>query len=997
MAQRAEGSLRGTVTDASGAVIPSAKVEARNEESGLSRSTFTTPAGVYWFPSLITGRYAVWVTAAGFQQYERLGVEVLPNRFTSADAQLAVTGLDTQLDVPTVAEVVGSGTSQLAYDFGARAVSEMPNPGLGNSAMNLALLLPNTTSQGAGVLGEGGSIGGVRPRMNAFTIDGVDDDRADTTGHISEVIPEAVADFNVVTNLFSADIGHSAGGQFNLVTRSGGNHWHGAAWEFNNNRGFNAMDNLEKSSGLTQPRRYDRNRAGGMLGGPVIPGKLFVFGAYQFYGVGLAAGSVAMNAPTAQGLASLKSMAANDAVRNILDQFPTAPAANGPAEIVNGMAIPVGSMQASAPSYLNEHDFNLNVDLNAGNHQLRWRFLFNRQRQPNLNPETPLAQFTGDFALDSRKFIFTHDWNLRDRLLNTLRVSFGRFVQAYTVPARFANFPNVEIDSLGINAGPFSQGPQSYVQNSYQVLDSLSVVHGRHIFKFGPEFRRWIAPTNFLPRSRGEWDYGNLQTLVNDLVPNGINGAFRGAGSGLFNGNQQAWYGYFLDDWQVSPSFTLNMGLRYEWNSNAAGVKSQALNAAASLPGVFEFREPKTDRDNFMPRVGFAWNLPGSAATVLRGGFGVSYDVTPQNFAILGLPPQLQTQQDPGLTCSLAPRPAWCASYLANTGGAGFLAGGGLLAVNVPPVTQAAARAATQGIILDTVQPRVLTWTLSVERELARDTSLELRYLGTRSDNLIMQARINTTNAFDAGMQPLPTYLNPAQIPAVITGGSRLEDFENFNPLIHPEFNLMTAFTNLGSGIYHGASLALNHRMRRGLLLNGNYTWSHNIDNATNELVSSRVNPRRPFNWNKPELDRADSALDARHKLAIAWIYDFPKKSFENSLLQMAVNGWQWTGNFLAQSGQPVTILSGTDANGDFDAAADRAIVNPNGAASVGSTTSYVCAGLGVQPELPPPWQDAAAASLSPDMLRTIPQRDISRRSWALSQTWDATATARPA
>src|SRR5581483_5903104 len=397
---------------------------------------------------------------------------------------------------------------------------------------------------------------GARPRMNSFNIDGVDDNRVDVTGHTSEVIPEAVADFNLVTNMFSAEMGHSAGGQFNIVTQSGTNNWHGQLFEFNNNRDFNAMDNLEKESKLSQPRRTDRNRCGGTIGGPIIHDRFFIFGAYQSNNLGLATSSVAQKAPTAAGLSTLNSMAANDAVRELLSQFPTAPVATE-TETVNGVAIPVGTFQPSAPSFQNEHTFNINGDLNAGSHQVRARFLYDRTRQPNVNPTTPLSQFTGDIAADSRKAILTDDWAKSATLVNSLRLSYSRFVQAYTVPKPFINYPDVEIDTLGLDVGPEDNSPQSYVQNNYQVLNTTTIIKGSHTFKFGPEYRRWIAPSNFLPRSRGEWDYANLQELVNDIIPTGLNGALRGAGSGLFDGNQYALYGFFQDDWKATSRLTL--------------------------------------------------------------------------------------------------------------------------------------------------------------------------------------------------------------------------------------------------------------------------------------------------------------------------------------------------------------------------------------------------------------------------------------------------------
>jgi Carboxypeptidase regulatory-like domain/TonB dependent receptor len=943
--QRLDGTLRGTVRDPSGAVIPGANVTVTNETTGGKQTTQSTSTGEYVFPNLQVGTYTVEVIAKGFGDFSRKGVYVLPNQVISADASLRVGAPTTVVEVTGEGEIVQTTTSQLSNDFGSRAVTDLPSPGLGGGPLNLALLVPNTTTQGAGVLGEGGSIGGARPRLNSFNVDGVDDNRVDVTGHTSEVIPEAVADFNLVTNMFSAELGHSAGGQFNIVTKSGTNKWHGSLWEYNNNRDFNAMDNLEKGSNLTEPRRVDRNRAGADIGGPIIKDRLFVYGAYQFSGIGLAAASVQQLAPTAEGLTRLKALAANQAVADILSQFPTAPAADSASQIVNGVDIPIGTFQPAAPSYLNQHDFNVNGDLNLNSHQLRARFLYDRQRSPNVNPDTPLSQFTGAIAADSRKAIVTDAWNITPRIVNDFRVSYSRFVQDFTVPEQFVNFPNAKIDVLGLNIGPEGNSPQSYVQNNYQVLDNVSIVKGPHTFKFGAEYRKWIAPSDFLPRERGEWDYADLQALVSDVVPNGFNGALRGAGSGVFNGNQHAIYGFLQDDWKIRPNLTLNLGLRYEWTSNPADVKKQLLNANSTLPGVFEFREPTTDTNNLMPRIGFAWDPRGDQKWAVRGGFGVSYDVSPQNFTLLQLPPQLQTEQNPDITCTLPGAPAWCANFLGGGPGAGFLAGGGLLQVNVPPATQEEARAATQGIILDQVQPKVLTWTLGVQRELMKDTSLELRYLGTRATQLPVQARINTRSAFTAGLQPLPTFFSTGQVPGAIVGGSRLSDFENFDPFIHPEFSTMTAFPPFGGSIYHAGSIDFNRRFVRGILLRANYTYAHTIDDSTNELFSSVVNPRRPFDWMNMGLDRANSTLDVRHKFALSWIYEIPKVPTQNGFLQTVMNGWEYSGTFLVQSGQPVSLLANADANANGDAAGDRGILNPGGIEQVGSAVNFVCVG----------------------------------------------------
>src|SRR5262249_45000821 len=193
---------------------------------------------------------------------------------------------------------------------------------------------------------------GTRPRFNGFSIDGVDDNKIDTNGPTQPVIQESVAEFTLLTNQFSAENGHSAGGQFNIVTKSGTNNWHGAAWGFNRNRNYDAFDNLQKDRG--EKDRYDYNRAGASAGGPIIHNKLFIYGAYEFQNNGLASSSPSFSSPTAEGMTTLASLAHDGAVTDILNQFPVAgaqdhncgPTHDQPCTVsVNGQNIPIGTIQ----------------------------------------------------------------------------------------------------------------------------------------------------------------------------------------------------------------------------------------------------------------------------------------------------------------------------------------------------------------------------------------------------------------------------------------------------------------------------------------------------------------------------------------------------------------------------------------------------------------------------------------------------------------------------
>jgi hypothetical protein len=857
--QGQDGSLRGEVKDTTGAIVSGAKVIAVNESTGVTRETTSSSAGTYSFPNLLVGKYTVTVEASGFKKFVRKNVEILANQVSEAPAALEVGNIENTVEV-VGSELVATTSSQVGGSITTRGVIELPNPVLGGNPLNLAVLFPNTTTQAGGVAGAGGSVGGNRPRNNNFTIDGVDNNDVALTGPTSPVIQDSVAEFNLLTNQFSAEYGHSTAGQFNIITKSGTNELHGSAWYYGQNRNLNANDNLVnaaiKAGDISGPPRFDFNRTGGSAGGPILKNKLFFFGAYEYQTRGRAATGVTVLTPTSAGLATLNSLAANSAVRATLAQLPTASAASD-VETVNGQTIPVGPFQAFAPDFFNQHDFQTNVDATLGAHQLRGRFLYDRFRQPNVNADLPLPQFTGNLAVDNRKVVFTDVWTLSPRMINDFRTSYSRNVFGLTVPDQFSNFPNVAIDNLGLSFGPDGNAPQSGAQNVYQFLNNLSYLTGRHQLKGGVEFRHWIAPANFLPRARGEFGYSNLETLVNDLVPDGLNGALRGAGSGFFAGNQSAIYWFFQDDLKVTKNLTLNLGLRYEFTTNARDTNLQTLNAVSSAPGLFEFRKPNTDKNNFAPRIGFAYapssegglmrTLFGeSGKSSIRGGFGVAYDVTFQNLPTLQLPPQLQTEQNPQLSCAGATRPSWCAT------GAGFLAGGGLLQVNVPPTTQAGARSATQGIILDQRQPKTFSWSLSIQRELARNLSLEVRYLGTRGLNLPIQVRENAISVFERNPRlALPTFFSPSQVPATMPAtATTLADFENAQDLrfgsLGFDGGFLTSFRPIGNSIYHSGSIDVNRRLSQGFLLKGNWTWSHSIDDSTNELFTSRVNPRRP-------------------------------------------------------------------------------------------------------------------------------------------------------
>src|SRR5882672_10594813 len=791
-AQRITGTLRGQVLDPSGAAVPDAQVTAANQETGVSVKVTTTSAGTYAVPSLIPGLYKVSVEAKGFKSFLLRDVNVSANQDNVADAKLDL-GVATEIvEVSSGAVEIQTTSSSLNNTFDSRAV-DLPNAAgiLNGSPLNLAVLAPNVVAQPGGVTGIGGSVGGTRPRDNNFTVDGVDDNNLGVTGNNSTVIPDAVAEFNLTTNQFTAEYGHSAGGQFSLVTKTGTNNWHGSGEWYNQNKNYNSLDNLTKNAiaGGTIPGKpdFDNNRFGGTMGGPIVKNKWFVFGAYEYttlHGQGV---PTPLIQPTAEGLTMLENLSVNSTIKNILGNFPVAPSPGdlGTVPVTVGATttdIPIGNLVIVSPTFQREHDVQFNSDYTWRNHQFGARFLFN-QIKFILPVNSTQAQFNQNQLVHNRKIALNDVWTLNSRLVNDLRVQYSYYAQLDLNPCT-ACPPDVTIGDLGFNTiGPGDNSTQK--QNSYQIADTFSWSHGKHTFKFGGQYNHFIYPQFFLPRSNGDNWYDTLTEFINDEQTNNLGRTLRNAGTGSFLGTQSAFYGFVQDDFKVTPRLTLNLGLRYEYWTNPLGNSTQTLNAISNVPGVITFGDPKTDKNNFAPRVGFAFDPRGNGKTAIRGGFGIAYDVKFQNFASITLPPQLQSELDPTSACTLTPQPTWCA----NPNFAGFLAGGGLPQTYVPPATQADARALTTSFIDDTVMPKILTWSLGVQHEIYRNASVEVRYLGTRGISLPVQFRRNRISAFDAGLTPLPEYFRAADVPATVNASAPTRaPFDAFNSNIYAPF-----------------------------------------------------------------------------------------------------------------------------------------------------------------------------------------------------------------
>src|SRR5277367_620377 len=950
-AQGTTGSWRGQILDPSGAGVASANVTVTNQNTGVAVTLQTTSAGTYAVPSLIPGTYRIEIEAKGFRSLVKKDVAVVSNQENVADAVLELGGASETIEVTSGAQDVQTTSSQLNNNYDSKDVENLPNAGgvLNGSPLNLAVLAPNVIATPGGAQGVGGSVGGTRPRDNNFTVDGVDDNNLGVTGNNATVIPDAVAEFALSTNQFSAEYGHSAGGQFSLVTKTGTNNFHGSGEWYNQNRNYDSLDNLTKdaiaSGTIPGKPAFDNNRFGGTFGGPIIKNKLFIFGAYEYTTLHGEGAATPLIQPTASGLASLEAMAADPEVLSLLGTFPVAPAADLAPITVNGQSIPVGNLVITSPLFQREHDAQVNADYTMGRHQFGARFLFNQENfiLPTNNTNTLFNQTE---PVHNRKIALTDVWSINNSLVNDARLQYSLFTLATVNPCG----DNCPADVTIFDLGQTTNGPGDFTdqkQNTYQLIDTVSWSHGKHTFKFGGQYNHFIYPQFFLPRSNGDYEYSSTQEFINDLLPSLPGRTLRGAGTGSFLGTQSAFYAFAQDDFKVTSRLTLNLGLRYEYWTNPVGGNLQSLNAISNVPGVITFGVPKTDKNNIGPRIGFAFDPTGHGTTSIRGGFGIAYDVKFQNFASITLPPQLQSELNPNSACTLTPQPSWCASFLnPNDGsGAGFLSGGGLPPAYIPPANQADARALTTSFIDNTVMPKILTWSLGVQHEVYKNATIEVRYLGTRGLELPIQFRQNFISAFDGGVAPLPTFFG--NVPSNWTPATPTDAaFNAFNPNTYAQYGFQGNVTGdppSASSIYHAGSVNFTQRARYGLTFNANYTYAHTIDDATNEFFSSLLNPRRSQDAFNLQQDRASSDLDVRNHFAMSWTYQVPNANSDSRFVKALVNGFQVGSVFLVQSGQPVTLQSGVDSNGNGDTAGDRVVLNPGGVGLTGSDVFAVC------------------------------------------------------
>ncbi|MBV9081982.1 MAG: carboxypeptidase regulatory-like domain-containing protein [Acidobacteriaceae bacterium] len=949
--QAISGDLVGTITDATGGTVANATVTATNTATNIKNSTATNSSGEYRLSNLEPGNYNLTATATGFAASELRDVAVQLNQTTTANLSLKVGTVSTAIEVTEAAAMIDTTTAQIQNTFITKQVADFPNTAIGQGVLNLSLLNAGVASSGGIGVGTGPSIGGQRPRNNNFTVDGVDNNNKSVTGPIVYVPNESVAEFTLLQNQYQAEYGHSSGGQFNTIVKSGSNNFHGTLYDYLRNRNLNALDQSFKNKKIYTQPRYDQNHLGANFGGPMKKDKLFFFTSFEYNPLEQASTTAAtVYAPTTAGYSTLAALpAVNQTNLSVLQKYgAVAPAVTpgSPVITIGSTSVPTGIIPIAALNYSNKYYGVASVDyVFSDKDQLRGRYIYDREDTINTTANLPVFYTLTPARYQLATLAEYHTFG--PHLTNELRLAYQRQNQSQpvgdqTFPGLDA-FPNLQFVDLNLQVGPNPNYPQATIDNLYQGVENLTWIHGSHTLKFGTEFRDYIAPEFFVQRVRGDYDYTKVANYLQDFTPDSL--GQRNLGVHPFYGNQLATYSYGQDTWRIRPNLTLDLGARYEYSTVPLGIQAQRLNQIASVPGLIDFHAPKASPYGIAPRVGFAWTPSNSGNTVIRSGFGIAYDVTFDNVGLNAVPPEFSTTVNvPALGV-----------------GTNFLRNGGITqAQGLTSFTVAGARAATSSWLPDQRLPYSINYTLDVQHIFAKNYTLDVRYLGTKGVHLITQQQLDRRSPVTATVN-IPTFMSPPSSATLAALPYTVGDIRAIGNAV-PAYasagfsSAITAYTYQGYSDYNSLAVQLNRRFNNGLQFQAAYTWSHLIDNSTAEVASTYLTPRRAQDFFNLSAEKASSALDHRQRVTISAVYDAPWfKASNNWFVKNLIGNWEIAPIYTYESPEYYTVQSGgIDSNLNADSAPDRTIVNPSGIAGTGSAVyGLTRTGAVVQPTAP--------------------------------------------
>jgi outer membrane receptor protein involved in Fe transport len=961
LAQTETGQITGTVFDPSGAIIANSTVTVKSPSTGLNRRTTTTGDGTFSFPNLPPGVYTLSAESAGFATIEQQ-VQLTVGAKVGVDLKLRVGAAATVVEVSATAGAVNTETQTVSTNISTREVTGLPtltrNPyDLVLTAGNVSSEEPASEFKQSGG-GVGVAINGLRASSANVLLDGAANNNEYTTG-VGMVVPlDSVEEFSIVTNNFTAEFGRASAGVINVVTKGGSNDFHGSAYEFNRVAALAANTFDNNANGIAKPG-FTRNEFGYSIGGPIKKNKLFFFNNVEWTRVRSAnvvtaliptPDLIAQSAPATQNYfktyGGLRSNLNNLSTLTRAQLSTLCPAGSTCANfapsfpMLEKVAYNVPSDSGGGPPQ-NAYALDGRVDYNFSDKTLIYgRYAkYNQVQSSGTFSNSPYAGYDTPQSTFDQNYVVSMVHTFTPNLVSQSKLMFSRYINAEqplgaapVSPALYwlTNAASTLGTSL-VLPGYLPTNPRTSIpfggpQNVAQVFEDVTYIKGKHNFRFGGSF-------SYLQLNLTSGASLNSEGTLGSNLPNGMTNFLAGqlfqfgaavdpqgkypcvspsqvtpqctvtlpVGPPNFSrSDRYREFAYYIQDsFRVTPRFTLNLGLRWEYfgvqhNNNPQldsnfylGTSGSIYQKIAQGQVMLAPQSPvgglwAKDFGDYAPRIGFAWDIFGDGKTSFRGGYGIGYERNfgAATFSLLQNPPNyLLLSLTSGTNLPTIPIPISNVGPLSGSVGSAPIGAGSLKAVD-PNITNAYAH----------------TWSLSLERQLANNVLAAVDYNGSEGVNLFV---VSSYNQQGMGNE----YLG---IPC--TQGS-------CTARLNTQYAAINWRGQGGYSNYNGATFRLELRNLRstGLNLRSTYTWSHAIDNASSNFgaFGNTINQGflDPFN---PGLDKGNSGFDIRHRVTLSADWEIPFAKSSRGTMRQILDGWTVAPIVTAYSGAPYSLYDST-------------------------------------------------------------------------------------
>jgi hypothetical protein len=949
--------IKGTVVDQTGLPVPGAAVKLTQTATGAVRATATDTQGAYLLTNLPAGPYQLEVTKLGFADYLQTGItlqvatnptiEVFlevgqANDLVEVEANTSMvetqnSGVGTVIDHQTIVDLplIGRRVSDLIGLAGAAAAGSDPNQ---LSSRNY----PNTESY---------SVAGGLATGTTYLLDGAMHNDVYTSANLPLPFPDALQEFKVEMGALQAQYGMHSAAAVNALTRSGGNEWHGDAFEFFRNYALDARQLFS-----TMPDSLKRNQFGGILGGPVRQNTLFFFAAYQQTDTRQSPNSTIAYVPTTQEemgnfsvVASKTCQTTAITLKNPLTAPELQPFPNNmiPVTQLSPIALAIAAklptpqdQQCGQTTYGlqvqdDEHFGVSKVDYALSkNHTLFARYLGTQDGEPSPYSlsHNLLATSASGYNDFDQSFTVGETYLIRGSIVNNFRATVDRTAIARTAPSFFGpqsvgidinsylpNFTSLSLPAPYFSIGSPTASPATYRTTTLQTSDDFGIVHGNHQMAFGANISHWSSNTYANVLSMGQLAFtgqGYTGFALADFFTGNLSSLSEAAPNTLF---VRDWYLglYAQDTWKLKPGITFTYGLRWEpffpmsfangevyhfdLPSFLNGTRTTQF--ANAPPGLFYPGDPgfpdKAGMNNqlnqFAPRIGLVWDPKGNGKMSVRAAYGIFYDTVPAQY-------NLNTSTAPpwGDRTTLIDPPGGLANpFLGESGGNPF-----------PQVFNAGAPYSLYGTYntfnYNTHPTYVEQWNVSVERQFGNDWLLRTGYLGNDMVHLMGARELNPASGVGSCAS------NDAACLLASTNQRRL--LSTLSPAYGKYFGFVDTWDDNGTGSYNGLLLSAQKRLSRGLTFNANYTYSHCISDPVNTLLNAGTGGSEVYIFPGRTADRGNcstSGTDRRQMANLFGIAEVPK--FTNAWMTRLVSGWRLGAAATLQSGAFYTVTTGED------------------------------------------------------------------------------------